>query len=584
MRQKFFLSIGIAFVTVSLSAQVVLQTATDTFPSSPSVGQTVLLTTVSTNQPRGIWTYVGGSKWSPGNGGVANVIDFGAYPNDATDDTSAINNAIAAVKGMATGGTVYFPAGTYDISSTISIDAGGVWLRGAGMTSTRLQGKTGITSNGAVIKFDGADDGPVSGIADLEIMSTVENNTWTGVWVYNSVSVFLDHVWTNGLNIGVKLEGSGDCVIESSALERSYTYGLYATTTSPLRVNDTEAFGNETGGFYLKDAKTQSNNEQTDPVILSNCQSLESAQSSGSEFGFKIEDYRNVTLIGPQVGDLNYEQDHGIRIIDSTRVNVVGAHITHSVLYGIKIENSTEVSVTGSVINATGYYSEVPGGAMAGIYADTPSKAISIVGGSINKAQGNGILFAARGGQISNVSIIDSGMAGQGGSGLSGIEVATTTSGTLPKVTIANNSFRIIDGGTTSRIAIKVTSGSGTDVIIDGNQVENVPTGLSANSAANIRVFKNLGIANDEDSGASLSSGSTLAVTNAVHAVTGTSTISSISVPSWCTAGCTVALVPKGAWQLTTGGNVAVAATAVVSRTMHVTYVPADSLWYPSYN
>src|SRR5258708_5435400 len=45
-----------------------------------------------------------------------NVLIYGADPSGVNDSTTAIANAIAS---MTNGGTLYFPAGTYTVSSTI---------------------------------------------------------------------------------------------------------------------------------------------------------------------------------------------------------------------------------------------------------------------------------------------------------------------------------------------------------------------------------------------------------------------------------------------------------------------------------
>lgn len=47
-----------------------------------------------------------------------NVKDYGAAGNGTTDDTGAINSALSAAT-SADGGVVYFPAGTYLISSAL---------------------------------------------------------------------------------------------------------------------------------------------------------------------------------------------------------------------------------------------------------------------------------------------------------------------------------------------------------------------------------------------------------------------------------------------------------------------------------
>ena len=61
---------------------------------------------------------------------VVNVKDWGAVGDDTTDDTTAITNAIAAIP--STGGTLYFPPGTYKITSAITFNKPASLILGAG--------------------------------------------------------------------------------------------------------------------------------------------------------------------------------------------------------------------------------------------------------------------------------------------------------------------------------------------------------------------------------------------------------------------------------------------------------------------
>ena len=69
----------------------------------------------------------------------ANVKAWGAAGDGAGDDRGEIVNALTALKN-AGGGELYFPPGTYRMSTGISIsDLKGVTIRGAGMTSSTLR-------------------------------------------------------------------------------------------------------------------------------------------------------------------------------------------------------------------------------------------------------------------------------------------------------------------------------------------------------------------------------------------------------------------------------------------------------------
>lgn len=72
--------------------------------------------------------------------GYANVVDFGAVPDDEGDDTGAIQDAILAAASGGKAG-VWLPAGTFTLTDRLIV--GGVRVRGAGMWHTVLQGTGG---------------------------------------------------------------------------------------------------------------------------------------------------------------------------------------------------------------------------------------------------------------------------------------------------------------------------------------------------------------------------------------------------------------------------------------------------------
>lgn len=80
--------------------------------------------------------------------------------------------------------------------------------------------------------------------------------------------------------------------------------------------------------------------------------------------------------------------------------------------------------------------------------------------------------------------------------------------------------------------------------------------------------------------GAVLASGTTIAPTNNVHHVSGTSTVSSITIPAGFIGGC-ITLIPDGVWTTTTGGNIAVASVAIVGKVLQECL--DGTSWYPSY-
>jgi polygalacturonase len=94
------------------------------------------------------------------DGAVVNVLDYGADPTGAADSTSAIQ---AAINSFASGrGTVWFPIGTFKVTSTITVTQNRIHLVGAGSWATQIlfvptANDTCIElSNGAAVLYQGS--------------------------------------------------------------------------------------------------------------------------------------------------------------------------------------------------------------------------------------------------------------------------------------------------------------------------------------------------------------------------------------------------------------------------------------------
>ena len=105
-----------------------------------------------------------------------NVTAFGATGNGSSDDTAAINNAIAALQ---PGYELYFPCGTYLVSSQLAAIV---------KNSVTIDGQTGCPNGVVTIKNTGSTDNlligdtslPHSGYINLNATVTELSNTFTG--------------------------------------------------------------------------------------------------------------------------------------------------------------------------------------------------------------------------------------------------------------------------------------------------------------------------------------------------------------------------------------------------------------------
>lgn len=88
---------------------------------------------------------------------------------------------------------------------------------------------------------------------------------------------------------------------------------------------------------------------------------------------------------------------------------------------------------------------------------------------------------------------------------------------------------------------------------------------------------------NIKGSAPTIASATTIAPSVAIVFVSGTAAIDTITVPSWMEGGAQITLIPTGIFTTTTSGNIALASTAVVSKSLTMTYDAVTTKWYPSY-
>lgn len=144
-----------------------------------------------------------------------NVVAYGADKTGATSSVTAINAAISAAT-AAGGGTVFFPEGTYLVTSTISIP-NNVSFLGTGKGSSVI---TGNFASGNIIQIGtgaaGNNPGRVT-ISSLCITSSVSKTNGAAVRVINGHNIALrDIQLRDNLYIGVQFDGDINTTSSSS--------------------------------------------------------------------------------------------------------------------------------------------------------------------------------------------------------------------------------------------------------------------------------------------------------------------------------------------------------------------------------
>jgi hypothetical protein len=139
------------------------------------------------------------------------------------------------------------------------------------------------------------------------------------------------------------------------------------------------------------------------------------------------------------------------------------------------------------------------------------------------------------------------------------------------EVSIPFSSAAYTGGGTALQVS-GIKAGPGKNILVSANDTSQIGTFVAGTELIN-------GI------GAPIASAATIVPVNRVHHITGTAAIATIVVPSSQPSGYAGSFcsIPDGLFTTTTGGNIALASTAVAGRQLCWTYDPATSKWYPSY-
>ena len=155
-------------------------------------------------------------------GAVLNVLDSGADPTGIADSTTAIQTAASS---LTSGGTLYFPRGTYKVSAVINF-TDKTTIFGDGIGATLIQGTSGNT--GGIFSFSSGTsavdrvyasirDLSIDGATVLDTTSTLLSGGQFAQWVNTGGKFCISVINTDQVLIdNVKLTNSGYGVIVST--------------------------------------------------------------------------------------------------------------------------------------------------------------------------------------------------------------------------------------------------------------------------------------------------------------------------------------------------------------------------------
>jgi hypothetical protein len=183
------------------------------------------------------------------------VTQFGADPTGTADATSIIQGAIAALP--AAGGVIYFPAGTYKLSGTLTVGSG-ITLAGDGPTLSVLH-QTSTSANVIYITE------PSTYVIDVTItgLQVLGPNSGSGVGIYGSADSDTQGVWRvkianvivtsmggNGIELHNPLLTTFDQVQSSFNADNGF-YLLGAPVGTSCTFTSCYAKSNGSRGYYL---------------------------------------------------------------------------------------------------------------------------------------------------------------------------------------------------------------------------------------------------------------------------------------------------------------------------------------------
>lgn len=221
---------------------------------------------------------------------VVSVKDFGAVGDGVADDTAAIQ---AAIDNFPTGsGTVYFPKGTYLVTSTISITQDSIDLVGSGVRQSQIRFVP--TGNDICLFFGKGGEGTVDGgviyecsVQDLFLFSPDTTYTKVGIEMKDISNMLLERVktgpignWSGAGSIGIRVRGREFLRCIRCSISADKPIVIDYNDNSPTICADLFSFRD----LYLSAASGYANITIADKVVLFNT-TFETVSMNGGDYG-----------------------------------------------------------------------------------------------------------------------------------------------------------------------------------------------------------------------------------------------------------------------------------------------------------
>lgn len=324
----------------------------------------------------------------PGRGsgtpGWFNVRDYGAVGDGSTDDTSAINDAIAALI-LVGSGVLYFPAGTYKVTAGLTALSVPCLVLGDGRAST-----DGTTDSISQVRFDTTSGTLFTVTSDNVSFSKLAlyNGTGGTLTAGAAISVTAGGSWAlyealsiYGFYMGMDIQEGGSWSMRDCHVHHFKKYGVKIRNISSPQGGDWSMVGCYiVDGAHNADAGIRFESGAGGKIV--NCKI--NSNSSGINHGIDVAPVTTITDL--QISNTSIEGFRGdaIHIASGAgagfyHITIVGNQIAQDGSYnsignGISISANTAGDITGVVI--TGNAVQVgPGGGSSTGYAVKLTKA-----------------------------------------------------------------------------------------------------------------------------------------------------------------------------------------------------------------
>lgn len=171
-----------------------------------------------------------------------NITSYGAVATSGTDNTAAINNALAAAK--ASGSAVYVPSGRFEHAGLIQVD--GVVMYGSGASS--ILAATDYTNQAVRMTNSNV------ALSDLKLTAVTSTrsaaNTTCGIYVDGAVSggtssigkFLIQRVTVDGANgAGMMIKGASNGIVQNNTVKNTLADGIHTTAGSyNIRIHDND--------------------------------------------------------------------------------------------------------------------------------------------------------------------------------------------------------------------------------------------------------------------------------------------------------------------------------------------------------